>query len=228
MALTSDDYENIWLRCKDKFQNWVSTYLLKIFGIPILFFSISMTYLVYIKLDDMINSKIQNTISDEVERQLKSEDLSKKIISNTLSKLDNIEKKLNILNDTLEQNDQKIKNYLNNFKNLGISYSNNRFILTTETGKQLIIEQRDTNLSQMKASTITRKNKVINFSKEFKNIPIVFCNKIIGINSLRKNIPISITNITKKNFTISIKTNRIYNLKDIDFRWIAISQEDLM
>jgi phage pi2 protein 07 len=184
MELNTDDYENIWLRLKDKFQKWVFIYVLASISLPV-------TILTYVGLDELIDNRLEKRVSNEVEKILHSPELSKRISENVVSKLGNVSDSLNSLQKEMTSTERRVKDLAKYLDGFPVEISETGISISSSDNQQLIIEKG-----------ISEAGGEIKFSKSFSNIPSVLISEYNSDISSNKNMSTKVVKITNNGFKL--------------------------
>lgn len=200
MCLSNEEYENIWLRIKDRIGKWVIGYLLISIFLPV-------TILAYFGIDKAVDIKLDKKINEK----LSSDDFAKEIVSATVNRLEKVKDSIQDAETKiirLEEKTNKMSSFLANFP---VTVEGQRLNISTETGGSFVLEY---------GGCVTLGK--VKFNKTFPSTPAVFLSACS--NPLIGNISnVKVADLSAEGFTIySISKNDLYR----KFSWLAISTDD--
>lgn len=156
MSLSSEEYENIWLRVKDKISMWVISYVAVVILLPI---SIIST----IGMNALVERKLDKRVEEEVQRILSSGKFEEQISEKALTHLKDVGNEVDSIESSLENADKRIESLLNQVNGLPITYIGGRLTIASQDGKQFVLEKG-----------VSVAGGRVTFSQPFTEPPLVF------------------------------------------------------
>lgn len=201
--LTSEDYENIWLRIKDKYMRWVFT-VVSIVAV----------------LSGFTGYKIaQATIDNRVAKYLLSDTFKSQVISEVRGNLarlldDNRLSRSRI--DALHDDAKSIENKIEAYKQFPLKVTDHGFSVIGSQGKKIIVEYgRVKGIRGVMSETPV----TISFKSHFSRPPVL----LFSTNS-QVRITTGIVSIRKEDATFFIGVENVVSDKNIGINWLAIGQ----
>ena len=129
LSLSTEEYENIWLRIKDKISKLFAGYVLVC------------TSLIMVMGVFGLNVYVGNKIEEEVEKMVSSETLSQQITKSISEQIESIDSQLNSTKIEIEELENSARKLSEFSKGFPFEVKGNRLTITTSVGNIFVVEK---------------------------------------------------------------------------------------